>query len=318
MRFAITDEQRRLAASVHDLLSDADVPAVARSWAEGDPVPGRDLVARLAKVGVCGLAVPERFGGLGAGAVELVVIFEVLGHHAVPGPLVESFAVVPTMIGDLPGANDVLGGLADGGLATAALPPHVPHALDADIATEVYVQLDQSVYKGLVGRRRDSVDPTRRLFDVERAEPLGEAGNALDLGVLCSAAQLLGLGHSLLDQACVHARSRRQFGRPVGEFQAVQHHLANVLVALEFARPLVLAAAMTRAPRDISAAKVAASDAAYRSARAALQVHGAIGYTLEYDLGRLLTKVRALREAWGTRSWHRARVLDDLTGRGSR
>ncbi|GAB3457629.1 acyl-CoA dehydrogenase [Actinophytocola sediminis] len=299
---------------MHDLLTDADVPAVTRSWAAGDSAPGRELVARMAKVGVCGLAVPARFGGLGAGPAELAVVFEVLGRHAVPGPLVESFAVVPAMVGGLPVAEELLPSLVEGALATAALPPHVPTALDADTATTVLVHAGQEVYTGLPGDRLDSVDATRRLFQVDRAESLGVAGDAFDLGVLCVAAQLLGLGRGILDQASAYVRSRRQFGRPVGQFQAVQHQLANVLVALEFARPLVHDAATTLAPLDISAAKVATAEAAYLAARTALQVHGAIGYTLEYDLGHRLTKVRALREAWGTRSWHRARVLDKLTG----
>ena len=97
--------------------------------------------------------------------------------------------------------------------------------------------------------------------------------------MLCGAAQLVGLGVGLLEQASAYVGQRRQFGRPVGEFQAVKHHLANVHVALEFARPLVHGAAVTGAARDVSAAKVAAGEAAYRAARAALQVHGAIGFT---------------------------------------
>jgi alkylation response protein AidB-like acyl-CoA dehydrogenase len=317
MRFGLDEEQRQLAASVHDLLSDADVPSVARSWADGDPAPGRELLARLAKVGVCGLAVPERFGGLGASAVELVVTFEVLGRHAVPGPLVESYAVVPALLDGVPTAERWLPGLVDGELATVTLPPHVPYGLDADVAAP-FAADGETVHIGLVGGRKGSVDPTRRLFEVHRGERLGRGGPACDLGVLCAAAQLVGLGRGLLDRSSGYVRERRQFGRPVGEFQAVKHHLASVLVALELARPLVHGAAVTLSPRDVSAAKVAASDAAYRAARAALQVHGAVGYTLEYDLGRWLTKVRALREAWGTRSWHRARVLDALTVPASR
>jgi alkylation response protein AidB-like acyl-CoA dehydrogenase len=317
MRFGLDDEQRQLAASVHDLLTDGDVPGVARAWAGGDPAPGRELARRLAKVGVSGLAVPERFGGLGAGPVELAVTFEVLGRHAAPGPLVESFAVVPTLLADLPAAERWLPGLVDGDLATVAMPPHVPYALDADVAA-MFVVLDQTVHIGLLGAAKESVDPARRLFALARGERLGAAAPAFDLGVLCVAAQLVGLGRGLLDRASAYVTTRRQFGRPVGEFQAVKHHLASVLVGLEFARPLVHGAAVTMTPRDVSAAKVAAADAAYRAARAALQVHGAVGYTLEYDLGRWLTKVRALREAWGTRSWHRARVLESLTSRASR
>ncbi|HEX8627793.1 MAG TPA: acyl-CoA dehydrogenase family protein, partial [Catenuloplanes sp.] len=72
------------------------------------------------------------------------------------------------------------------------------------------------------------------------------------------------------------------------------------------------------AARDTSAAKVACADAAHRAARAALQVHGAIGYTAEYGLGRWLTKIRALLPAWGTQSEHRARVMAALLAQGGR
>jgi len=314
MRFTPSEEQSQLAATVHELLADADVAAAIRSWGTGEPAGGLDVLARLAKVGVAGLAVPERFGGAGAGPVELVLVFEELGRHAVPGPLVESFAVVPALLADLPDASRWLPALADGELATVAMPPHVPYALDADIATP-FVVVDGTVHTGVSGRRLGSVDGARRLFEVSAGEELGVAGSGFDLGVLCCTAQLVGLGRGLLEQASAYVRQRRQFGRPVGEFQAVKHHLASVHVGLELARPLVHGAAVTMAARDVSAARVAAADAAYRAARAALQVHGAIGFTQEYDLGLWLTKVRALRSAWGTQSWHRDRVLSLLSSR---
>lgn len=313
----LSDELRRLAGSLHDLLTDSEVATLTRDWAAGEHAAGLALTARLADLGACGLAVPERFGGLGAGAVELAVTFETLGRHAVPGPLVESFAVVPAVLGALPVAGELLPRLAEGELATVALPPRVTHALDADVATPLVVT-GTTVYRGLVGRRLDSVDPARRLFEVTPGERLGRAGDGFGVGVVCVAAQLVGLGYGMLDLACAHVGTRRQFGRPVGEFQAVKHQLADVLVALEFARPLVFEAARTGTDRDVSAAKVAAADAAHRAGRTALRVHGALGYTQEYDLARRLTRVLALREAWGTRSWHRARVLDALTAPASR
>ena len=145
------------------------------------------------------------------------------------------------------------------------------------------------------------------------------ADRALGLGALASAAQLMGAGQALLEASVRHAGQRVQFGRPVGAFQAVKHQLADVAIGLEFARPLAYAAAMAladgeaTAARDVSAAKVACADAAYRAARVALQVHGAIGYTLEHDLGLWLTKVRALVPAWGSQSEHRALVMQALT-----
>ena len=295
MRFTLSTEQRELGASVHALLSDADVPAAARAWAAGDHARGLDLFKNLAKIGA---------GELAEYPVELVVVFEELGRHAVPGPLIESYAVAPT-----------LGLTAE--LATVAIPPHVPYAVDADVATAFVISGD-AVCQAKVGDRVTSVDPARRLFEVRAGEWVGNATDVIDLGALCQAAQLVGLGRGLLEQAAEYVTQRRQFGRAVGEFQAVKHHLADVLVKLEFARPLVHAAAVTGAARDVSAARVAAADAAYLAARAALQVHGAVGFTQEHDLSLWLLMVRALRSVWGTQTWHRRRVLDALTWPPSR
>ena len=290
MRFTLNAEQRELAASVHALLSDADVPTAIRAWATGEHTSGLEILSRLAKIGVNELADYP---------VELAVVFEELGRHAMPGPLIESYAVAPA-----------LGITAE--LATVAVPPHVPYALDADVATPFVVSGD-AVCRAEVGAQLTSVDPARRLFEVRPGEWAGNATDVLDLAALCQSAQLVGLGRGLLEQAAEYVTQRRQFGRAVGEFQAVKHHLADVLVALEFARPLVRAAAVTGAERDVSAARVAAADAAYLAARAALQVHGAVGFTQEHDLSLWLLKVRALRSAWGTQTFHRRRVLAALT-----
>jgi hypothetical protein len=256
--------------------------------------------------------VPERCGGLAADPVDLVVAFEELGHHAVPGPLVESVVVVPTLLADL-GEDRVLVDLACGTTtASPAFPPRVPYAHAADL----YFLVDgEAVRRAEPLQEVASVDPTRRPVEVVGGPVLGtttRVGRAFDLGVLACAAQLLGLGRAMLEMATAHARARTQFGRPVGGFQAVKHQLADVLIALELARPLVHGAAVTGTARDVPAAKVAAGNAAHRAARTALQVHGAIGYTAEHDLSRWLTKTRALVGAWGGPSVHRARVLEAL------
>ncbi|MQA24103.1 MAG: acyl-CoA dehydrogenase [Micromonosporaceae bacterium] len=336
MRFALSSEQEQFGATVDALLTEADTPRAARAWAAGDHGPGLALWRRLADVGVTGLTAPEAYDGLGAGLVEVTVAFEQLGRHAVPGPLVESLVVVPTL---LAGAQAAGSGAADSGLAgrwlagiaagktlaSLVLPPHVPYALDADLADPVLVVDGDSLRSGHVGRPLTSVDPARRLFVVTAAQPLATnvgAARGLDAGALACAAQLVGAGRSLLDTTVAYARQRRQFGRPIGAFQAVKHQLADVLVGLEMARPLVYGAAVAlasdsaTAARDISAAKVAAGDAAYRAARVALQVHGAIGYTAEHDLSLWLTKVRALVSAWGTSRWHRTRVREALCAAG--
>jgi alkylation response protein AidB-like acyl-CoA dehydrogenase len=300
MRFELTPEQEDFAASLDKLLAAADTPSVARAWAEGDPAPGVELWQRLVDLGVTTLLVPDSEGGLGATPVELAVAFEALGRHAVPGPLVESVAFLPS---------------ADSRLVTLAAPPHTPYALDADVAEATYLLEEDGLREATAGEMLRSVDPARRLFTVTAGDPAGidVADDAFDLAALATSAQLLGCGERLLADAVEYARQRRQFGREIGSYQALKHALADVRIALDFARPLVFGAAVAgSAPRDVSAAKVAAGDAAYRASRVALQVHGAIGYTREHDLSLWITRVRALVGAWGTPSFHRRRVLESL------
>jgi hypothetical protein len=231
------------------------------------------------------------------GPADLVVVFEELGHHAVSGPLIESLAVLPSL------------GLGPG---SVAFPPEVPHAVEAD---RYFLVEGDTVRSALASSPVPSVDPERRLVELSGGEVVATGlpvDRAFDLGVLTCSAQLLGLGRAMLEMTTAHALARTQFGKPIGSFQAVKHHLANVLIGLELARPLVFGAAVTMSARDVSAAKVAASDAAWQAARTALQVHGAIGYTAEHALGRFLLQTRALRTAWGSPSMHRARVLEAL------
>jgi alkylation response protein AidB-like acyl-CoA dehydrogenase len=325
MRFALSEEQRQFGASVHDLLTDADVPAAARAWATGDHAPGLAIWQELGKAGVTALAVPQSCGGLGVSPVDMVLACEELGHHPVPGPIAESVAAIPALLAAQAGDGCVaewLAGIARGELiATIAMPPALPYALDADVAGLVLLADRGHVWRARPQARLASIDETRRLFEVCPAQAVtgaAEVGAAMMLGTLASAALLLGAGRGLLDTAAEHARTREQFGRPIGAFQAVKHALADVLIGLEFARPLVYAAGIAigkdaaTAARDVAAARVACADAARRAARVALQVHGAIGYTKECDVSLWLAKVRALSSAWGSQAEHRATVLAAL------
>ena len=146
------------------------------------------------------------------------------------------------------------------------------------------------------------------------SEARGLLEDALDRGALACAAQLLGVIQQLTDLSVRYASERRQFGVPIGSFQAIKHMLADVQVKLEYARPLVYRAAhsVARASHsrsaDVSMAKLAAGDAAAQAARTALQVHGAIGYTWEQDLHVWMRRAWSLGLAWGSGSWHRARL----------
>ncbi|WP_024795551.1 acyl-CoA dehydrogenase [Tomitella biformata] len=321
MRFALTSDHTDFAASIDSLLGKADLPAVIRSWNTSDTAPGLTVWERLAETGVTALTIAEEHGGMGADAIDLVVAIEQLGRHAVPGPVAETLAVAPALLAAV--APERLEALAEGALATVAAPPETPFAVDSDAASLTLLVTGNDVSVGTPGSSRQSVDLARKLFEVTAGESLGTIDDAalaaaFDLGALATAAQLQGLGRTMLDVSVEYAKARKQFGRAIGSLQAIKHHLAEVAVAVEMAAPLLHAAAMAvrdgspTARRDVSAAKVACAEAAYKSSRVALQVHGAIGYTQEHDLSLYLTRTRALLTAWGTPAAHRARVLAAL------
>ncbi|MFD5816630.1 acyl-CoA dehydrogenase family protein [Streptomyces sp. NPDC127038] len=326
MRFLLDAEQRAFAASLDAMLGSSDTPSAVRAWALGDHAPGRALWSRLAEAGVFALAVPEEYEGVGPLPVELAVAFVELGRHAVPGPVVETVAAAVLLGGlDDPGpAERLLPGLASGkSLATLAL-DGAP-ALDAD-AAGVLLAVDGGelwLAPGH-GRVRVSMDRSRRFAPAEGGGDLLAAGpqvaraalRALTWARLATAAQALGVGLALLARTVAYVGQRTQFGVPVGSFQAVKHRLADALIALEFARPLLFGAALSMDPAEVAAAKVTACEAAYATARAALQLHGAIGYTAEYDLSLWFARARSLRPAWGTPAECRAEALAGLSGGG--
>ncbi|MGH3959675.1 acyl-CoA dehydrogenase family protein [Mycobacterium sp.] len=317
MRFELDAQQRDFAASIDAALASADVPGAVRAWANSDTAPGRKVWARLADLGVTALAVPERFDGLDAHPVDLIVAMERLGRWCVPGPVTESIAVAPILLAD----DERCAALAAGELlASVALPPQVPRAVDADAAGLVLLADSDRVTEATAGEPHQSVDPSRRLFDVAATASSWNAdvARAYEFGALATAAQLVGAGQALLDTAVGYAKQRAQFGQVIGSYQAIKHKLADVHIAVELARPLVYGAALSLGnhsgdtARDVGAAKAAASDAALLAARAALQTHGAIGFTAEHDLSLWLLRVQALRPAWGDPAAHRRRVLEAL------
>ncbi|MFG2244729.1 acyl-CoA dehydrogenase family protein [Spirillospora sp. NPDC048823] len=299
MKFVLSAEQRMFGETLRKLLAETGTAKIVRAWAAGDTGPGRALWSSVAEAGVFAVAVPETHGGAGLLPVELVVAVEELGRAAAPGPYVETLAAAE-LLGDSPWLSRIAEGEAIVSMA-------VPHALDADVADLV---LTADGTERETGERLTSLDPARRLFRVEGG------GGFTGFGALLCAAQQVGVGQALLDVSVEYAKTREQFGRPIGEYQAIKHHLASALVELEFARPLLYGAALSYGTpdfaRDVSAAKAAASEASYGLAKTALQVHGAIGYTDEYDPSLWIRKARALYSAWGSPSEHRARVMSGL------
>ncbi|MFJ8214690.1 acyl-CoA dehydrogenase family protein [Streptomyces sp. NPDC096033] len=336
MRFLPTGEQSDFARTLRSLLGAAEVPATVRAWAAGDHGPGLALWSRLAGTGLCALAAPEAYEGLGPLPVELALAFVELGRAGVAGPAVETAATV-VLLGELarrgeeaPAKRFLPGLLTGDSLATLTLPGGSPYALDADAAGWCFAVRGAGAAPDagelwLVpggGERLASLDPARGLFlPGAGGEPLAAgpavsaaAGVAARWARLLTAAQCLGVGEALLARTVEYVKQRTQFGVPVGSFQAVKHRLADTLLDLEFARPLLWAAALSLSDGDVAAAKLTAGEAAYAAARTALQLHGAVGYTEELDLSLWLRRARPLRDAWGGPSQCRAEVVRGLPG----
>lgn len=333
MDFSFSDDQELFRSTVRQLLADRCPPSVVRAAWDDRSARASPAWAPLAEMGVVGLLAPEAAGGLGMDEVDLALLLEETGRAALPDPLVEHAAVAIPLLRDVGGPGDLLAAAASGdqfvGVGLAAM----THVLAAGRAGALLLQHRDELH--LVASERftaspvASVDRSRRLATVEwepSADSLLVAGDAarrsaalaFDRGALGTASQLVGLARAMIDLTVGYVGQREQFGRPVGSYQAVKHHLANALLEVEFAAPLVYAAAWAVAnqaadrSRAVSMAKSTASDAATTAARVALQCHGAIGYTVEYDLHLWMKRAWALAAAWGDAQWHRERVSHSL------
>ncbi|HEX5614664.1 MAG TPA: acyl-CoA dehydrogenase family protein [Acidimicrobiia bacterium] len=322
MRFAFTDEQLAFRDALRDLLTQECPPARVRdAWTNPDGRTG--LWPALVEMGVVGLLAPASAGGLDGTEVDLVALLEETGRHAIAEPLVETAAVAIPLLRD---AHDPrVADLAHGRIVATVAGRTDEFVVWADSCDLVIASDDSGVRMfardAVTLEPRPAIDGARRLSwlgtDDTTGEAIGDADAAAlvdDRGALGTAAQLLGLTERMIDMTVAYVRDRHQFGVPVGSFQAVKHHLANARLALEFARPLVYRAAVSIATLDphrsahVSAGKVQANEAAALAARVALQCHGAIGYTTEYDLHLFMKRAWALARAWGDTTTHRRRV----------
>ena len=280
----------------------------------------------LREMGMFGVLAPETCGGLGLRPIDFAAVAESAGYVALPEPFIEQAGVAIPLLAAM---KDSRGWLARAtqGASTAIGSPTSAFVLDADTADALVLPHDDEIH--LVERhavrlvREPSIDPLRRLFRVEwtpcDATQLGSGWQpALDFGALWTAGQLIGLAQQAIDLAVAYSKERTQFGKPIGSYQAVKHHLASAQVKIEFARPVYHAAAAElgvglAAAARVSHAKLAASAAADAAMRAALQVHGAMGFTWEAGLHFYLKRALALRFSWGDDAYHRARVIRRIT-----
>jgi alkylation response protein AidB-like acyl-CoA dehydrogenase len=306
---------------------------------------------------------PEAAGGMGLTDIDFVLVAEEAGRAALPENLVEHAGIAVPLLAacNVPRVQDWLPLAASGEVRLAVGHPLNATVLGAAAADALVLFHGDEVHLVESGsvklQRQTSVDRLRALATVEwtpTAATLiasGAEGAALrDLafarGAVVNAAQTLGLAERMVRIAVDYASTRQQFGKAIGSYQALKHHLADVQVQLEYARPVVYAAAarlaefaagvsgddgtssavaeagtygnasastgalLARLNAAVSGAKLMAMEAADMAGRKGIQLHGAMGYSWEVDLHFYVKRAWALAGAWGDRAFHYARVDD--------
>jgi alkylation response protein AidB-like acyl-CoA dehydrogenase len=327
MDFRVNEDQQALQAGVR-AFCESRLPSEGFSGLAAKGAFDSALWRELAELGVFSLRLPEARGGVGLGCAEAVLVFAELGRRLVPGPLVWSHLAAEAVPGAASGES-VVGGLdllgaAPGGGCAPVLVEHLAF-LDALLVLRpegVFRVEPRALRAEAVATPLDPLTPVWRVETLPEGEHLGgpELARRLRLeGAALVAAQLLGSAEACQELATAWAKSREQFGRPIGSFQAVKHLLADTFVRQELARAAVYAAGATLdqpevgdVARAVASARVIAGDAALANARTSIQVHGGMGYTWEMPCHWYLKRSLALATAFGSTEEHCERIARSL------
>jgi alkylation response protein AidB-like acyl-CoA dehydrogenase len=306
MNFDLDADERALQEGIRELCR-RRFPMERVRAVESTGLIDRDAWNDLANAGVFSLRLPEADGGLGLGATEAVLVFEELGRALVPGPVVGTHLAAGLIEGAATGERIV--GLA-GRMGSQMGVVHLDSLDDLLVLDHEGVwRVDpREVNASRVARPLDPLSPAHLIQTVPRGERLAMHAVAAQwrvLGNALVAAQLVGLASAVTDLSVAYAKERQQFGRPIGSFQAVKHILADMLVRAEVARAAAHAAGVAldrRADVDpdraVAGAKLLASEAAVANGKAAVQVHGGMGFTWEVDVHLYLKRAVVLSTAF--------------------
>ncbi len=330
MNFDFSEEQYALRDMARDLFAKESPTSRVRGLWEDKPFD-RSVWKTMAEAGLLGLTVPDEFGGSGGDEIDLALVYEEAGRAALPEPLLETTGVAAPLIAEA--GNDELRELwlpriANGEAIVAVRPPGEPFvafATEADllVAEVEGVPLAVTSFESTPVSASDRSRPLATVrIDPSGAQPLDR--DAWDLafrrGAFGAAAMLNGVALRLLERTVAYVKDRKQFGRPVGSFQAIKHKLATMHQMIESSRPAAsyaayaLARDLPDAAEAVSVAKAAAAETEAFCNREALQSHGGIGFTWEDDLHLWLKRGMALRATWGTGAEHRRRLVSVLMG----
>ena len=352
MQFGLSESQEFLKDSARKFFAGECPVAEARRLMETDTAFDPALWSKLAHQGYTGIIFPEEYGGVGLGKVELILLMEEAGRALLAGPFFSTvpFAgsvldvvasseqkkkyLTPICQGAARATVAVLEASANWDLSSLQLSGakgkltgeklFVADAAVADfllVAARDGVFLAEAKAPGLKISPMASMDFTRKLYTVQfnntPAEKIGDAGTfprAFDIATTALCAEMVGGMQRSLDITVEYAKTRKQFGKPIGMFQAVQHQCADMYLETESARSAVYYAAWALqenapdAASAVSIAKMYASDAARTVGNRAIQVHGGMGFTWENDLHLYYRRAKSSETAFGDATFHRERL----------
>ncbi|HEY7934415.1 MAG TPA: acyl-CoA dehydrogenase family protein [Solirubrobacteraceae bacterium] len=332
MDFGFTGDQRDIQRTARDLLSERARPERVREHAEARSTDDA-LWRELSELGWPGIAVAEEYGGQGLGRIELSILCEELGRTLAPVAFLPS-VLAATLIehaGSPEQCERWLPGLAGGeitgalGVAVDGTAEMVIGAVEAKVI--VLVEEDGST-RVLTPEQADvsplaSIDPTRSAARVDASMDAGEAlpgdvSAGVDRALIATSSELVGVCDRALEMTVSYVKERKQFGVPVGAYQAVSHRCAQMLLETEQARATAAFAAWTadadpeRLAEAAAMAKAAASEAGREVTASAIQAHGGIGFTWEADVHWLYKRAQLDAVLLGGAKHHRAKLATIL------
>jgi alkylation response protein AidB-like acyl-CoA dehydrogenase len=352
MQFGLSESQQILKDTARKFFAGESPIAAVRKAMETDTAHDAALWTKLAEQGFTGIITPEEYGGMGLGKVELVLLLEEAGYALLPGPFFSTVALAGSVI-DACGMPEqkkkylqrIAAGQARATLALVeAGGSWDPDGLkisaaggklngtklfvtDAAVADFIVVVARDGVFvveakaPGLHIEAMNGMDLARKIYAVEfkntPAEKLGDSSGlagALNVATAALCAEMTGGMQRTLELTVAYAKTRKQFGKPIGIFQAVQHLCADMYLETESSRSATYYAAwaleenVPDAAAAVSVAKIYASDASRNVGNHGIQVHGGMGFTWENDIHLYYRRAKASETMLGDAAFHRERI----------
>jgi alkylation response protein AidB-like acyl-CoA dehydrogenase len=332
MDLTLTTDQAAVVGSVDDFLSDRMPMSLVREGFSNPSSINPEFWKHCADLGWFGFGLPAAVGGAGYAVADEALLFRAVGRRLIPGPFIATTiaARLAAAAADLALLASILAGTVTVGLAIAR------HESFDDVASFTLLDTAGTDFVLVASPQEAALYPTSAFSDVVPAlsiddatrvatarlgatEPAirrtAEAGDLWRRAVVLTAATLSGIAAGACDMAVQHAKTREQFGAPIGVHQAIKHRCADMAVRIEAANSLVTVAALCideenpDADFHASAARIIAADAALIGSRDNIQIHGGMGFTFESDAHLYVKRTHVLDQMFGSGTDHLARVI---------